>query len=461
MRLYLIYAAIISLCVYAWRDWFIPLCVLVVMTAVMKHADMPRSVFGIQGMNLWNLLLLFILIAWLHQRMNTPVRKPQTTRAMNGALIAYIAVIVIAFFRGFVDLNSIRGSNEGLPQHSPLGFVSDYLINPLKYVIAAYLLFDGARTRRNMLLALGAVFGQAGLYAIQVIKYIPPRSLLQPDNMALRERIVRECGLHANDMALVLVMTFWGLFASLVLWKYMKWWWRVAGVLGLMSTFIALALTQSRAGYIAFAGVALVFGIWRWRWLLGAMPIAAIAICLVFPSIPNRLLQGFGITTASGQQSRDLDTISAGRLTNLYPHVVTEISKSPAIGFGRLAILRTSVYDRILVSEGVVPTHPHNAYLEALLDGGVLGLIGVLYLFLGLPVMALPRFRSRDPLLIAAMGVGIAAAVTILLMGLSGQTFYPREGIFLVLCSYAIMLRAHIIDRELRAMKSSRSMRPG
>src|SRR3990172_6062479 len=68
MRIHLLYLTIVVLAIYAWRDWFVSLCGLIVMTALAEHTDMPRSVLGIQGMSPWNVLLLSILVPWLIQR---------------------------------------------------------------------------------------------------------------------------------------------------------------------------------------------------------------------------------------------------------------------------------------------------------------------------------------------------------------------------------------------------------
>ena len=50
---------------YAWKDWYKSLCALIVLMAFLEHPDMPRTMFSIQGLNPWNLLLLVIIVAWL------------------------------------------------------------------------------------------------------------------------------------------------------------------------------------------------------------------------------------------------------------------------------------------------------------------------------------------------------------------------------------------------------------
>ena len=63
-----LYFVIFSLSVYAWKDWFKSLCGLILLMAVIEHEDMPKTMFGIQGLNLWNILCAVILIVWLVNR---------------------------------------------------------------------------------------------------------------------------------------------------------------------------------------------------------------------------------------------------------------------------------------------------------------------------------------------------------------------------------------------------------
>ena len=68
MRVYALYIVVAFLVIYAWKDWFKCLCALILMMAVMEHEDMPKSMFGIQGFNMWNVLFMGVFVAWLASR---------------------------------------------------------------------------------------------------------------------------------------------------------------------------------------------------------------------------------------------------------------------------------------------------------------------------------------------------------------------------------------------------------
>ena len=53
----------------AWRGkWFEATCASVLLMAAMQHPDMPKSLGGIQGMNLWNILILNVVLSWIKWR---------------------------------------------------------------------------------------------------------------------------------------------------------------------------------------------------------------------------------------------------------------------------------------------------------------------------------------------------------------------------------------------------------
>jgi len=63
-----LYLVVTSLSIYAWKDWYKSLCGLILLMAVICHEDMPKTMFGIQGLNMWNVLFLVIFLAWVVNR---------------------------------------------------------------------------------------------------------------------------------------------------------------------------------------------------------------------------------------------------------------------------------------------------------------------------------------------------------------------------------------------------------
>jgi O-antigen ligase len=89
--------------------------------------------------------------------------------------------------------------------------------------------------------------------------------------------------------------------------------------------------------------------------------------------------------------------------------------------------------------------HPHNAYLEMLLDNGWLGILLVLPFYIVILRHAVSLFRdSRDPVFVSVGGVTCALVVALLVASIGSQTFYPREGSVPMWCSIGLLLRVYV-----------------
>jgi O-antigen ligase len=434
--------------IYAFRDWFVSLCAMILMTVLLQNDDMPRTLLGIQGLNPWNVSLLIITIAWAIQRISSkqpPWRAPPFAIAV---VIAYLAVLFVAYVRLIADAGSLPAGKGDF-----LGLTTEMFINPMKFFWAAVLLTDGCTSRPRFKMAIATVIGVGVLYALFVLKNIPVSYLSGGPFMSVRHRIDKEIGLHANDMAKVLVLTFWGLFATYRCWP--RWEYKATAVGCMLVVLLGVGLCFSRAGYIAWVGVGFLLACFRWRKLLILGPVALVVICATMPSVRGRLLMD--LVGQGGEV--DLNVATAGRTGHLWPPVIEQIGKSPVVGYGRLAMFRTPAYDKILETEGVVPTSPHNGYLEVMLETGLIGMVVTLAVFLGSGLLGFLLMRMRhDTLFLAAGGLGFVHATGCLITALSGAMLFPDQGMLVTMCAFGITLRAWSMRYQL--MYRSRSAVP-
>ena len=138
IRFTLLWLFVVTVSVYAWKDWFKALCGLILMMAVIQHPDMPKSLAGIQGLNPWNVVLASTMGAWLvaRQREGSQWDIPRHIAVL---FVLYMGVAFIAFVRMMLDSDAL---------HEPMGYlVGEHLINVFKWVIPGIMLFDGCRTR--------------------------------------------------------------------------------------------------------------------------------------------------------------------------------------------------------------------------------------------------------------------------------------------------------------------------
>jgi O-antigen ligase len=419
MRLYFLYLFILALAIYAWRDWFISLCGLVLLTSILSRKDWPYSMIGVPGDNPWNMLLVMIIAAWLVDRY---VRryKWDLTWYMKAGIACFVLVISVAVIRASMEFRVFEAMIRG----TWWNFFSTQWINPLKYLLLGVMFYDGARTRERMLLGLFSVLAVFMVWAFFTIKFMPLSILLdESDFMRYRYKFDRDIGVYATDLGMVFAGAFWVFMAIWPL--FQRWWYRVGVIGGAAVVLLGLGLTHARGGYMTFGALGLVFAMTRWRWLLPLMPVAVAGVFVAMPSAYDRLIMGFGTQDVTGAEVTDMDEVTSGRTTYLWPNAADEILERPLLGAGRMAILHTSMFRKVVAVRGDCPTHPHSAYLELLMDAGVLGFIPIILIYLGLFYVGLSLFRqSGDPLKQAIGGAAAACSGMLLVAGIASQTFF-------------------------------------
>jgi O-antigen ligase len=442
MRVYLISFGTLFLAVYAWKDWFPAAAGLVLMMAINYNPDMPRSMLGIPGLNLWNFLLLATLPAWLVGRRREALRWDLPTAAAL-LLAAYVLIIGIGFVRLFVDPAPVQLDTADL--------VGEYFINPLKYLLPALMIFDGARNRLRWLLAVACVLGVYVFLSLLVVKWIPLSGVVSGGgefaHRALR-RLGRETGFFRTGLSVMLAGGSWAILSLRPVFRS-----RLVslGLLGAASfVAFAMALTAGRGGYLAWICVGFVLSLLRWRSLAVLAPIAVALVIAVAPGVRERALEGVSSSDESSADpggdpdSVDTETLSAGRL-KVWPYVVAQIGESPLVGYGRRGYDRSGVHAKITAEVDPFFPHPHNAYLEWLLDNGWLGMAPMLVLYALVVSCSLILFTdSRHPLFVATGGLAFALVSAQLVGSWTGRYWYPNEETVGMWAAVGLMVRVWV-----------------
>jgi O-antigen ligase len=450
IRLTLLLAIVLFLALYAWKDWYKSLCGLILLMAVIEHPDMPKTMLGIQGLNPWNLLLLVILLAWLVRRRHEHLSWDMPP-SISLLLLLYLGVVVTGFLRMMSD----RGT---LVEYTTDYLVSEHLINTVKWTIPGLLLFDGCRSRTRFRAGLASVLGIYLLLALQVIKWMPPSAALSGDALSERSSkiLLNEIGYHRVNLSMMLAGASWAILATVPLTTRLR---QVVGIVAASLVVVyAQALTAGRMGYVTWAVVGLLLCVFRWRRYLPLVPLVILAAALVVPGAAERMFAGFSADTRNSNprltghagldrdndaEDPDVYTITAGRNV-AWPYVIDKISQSPIFGFGRLAMERTGLAAFLWDEFRESFPHPHNAYLELLLDNGWVGFLLVVPFYLAVLARSFTLFSSRPPFCAAIGGVASSLLLALLTASFGSQTFYPREGSVGMWCAIGLMLRVHV-----------------
>lgn len=442
---------VLCICAYAFRDWFLSLAALIMMTVLTQNDDMPRTMAGIQGLNPWNFTLAITTLCWAIDRIRFP-RPLGIPKFAALVTVFYIVVVFVNYIRVATDIGSMPPE---YPINNFMDVTTELWINPMKYLWAALMFADGCTTRERVRLAVTTVVLLGVFYGAFVLKNISIMHLISSDNfMSVRNKIDKLIGLHANDMARALVMTFWSIYSIHRIWPQKKY--KIIAIGFSLITVLATGLCFSRAGYLTFVGIGFIFACLKFHKLLFVGPVALVVIVLLLPNVAERMLMDVQENDATGET--DLNQVTAGRTGNLWPPTIEEIRKSPIIGHGGLALLRTDAYEAIKDTEGQVPTNPHNGFLDVMVNSGAIGMLVVAAFFLGTGLASLVLLRNRaDNLAIAAGGVGLAHVAGCLINALSGGVLMPCQGLLGTYAAMGIAVHMwHGRNTKLRPVTSRR-----
>ena len=405
--------------------------------AVIRYENMPTTMYGIQGLNPWNFLFAVTFVAWLASRRREGL-KWDMPRHISVLLVMYLGVILVGFLRAVFD----RSHLEGYPLKS---LISEELVNTVKWVLPGILLFDGCRTRRRLIMAIVCLLVMYSLIAVQVVRRLPAGSVLHAGGSIERTRkACEDIGYTACDLSTCLAGASWGIMATLPLVRRKKY--KALILAAASAVAFGQALTGGRAGYLAWGAIGLVLCFLKWRKYLILAPVIVILLPIVLPGAVERMLAGFGQTDVAGENVIDDYLVTSGR-TLVWPHVIDKIGESPMVGYGRLAMKRTGLADQFMSDDF---PHPHNMYLETLLDNGIIGSIPILLFWGTLVVYAARLFKSDNLLCSTVGGVALSLMLAQLFAGIGSQHFYPEESTLGVWAAMFLAIRVYVEQSRVR-----------
>jgi len=435
VRVYLAYLLALLLAFYAWRDWFPAAAGLVLMMAGINHPDMPHEILGVPGLNLWNAVALVALPAWLVGRRREHLDWDLPPLA-TAALLFYVLIICIGFVRLALQPGPVTLSPD---------LVGEYIVNPLKYLLPAIMFFDGARTRTRFSIAMGVTLAVYALLGLLVFKWMPLSLAGSGGELTARglHRLAQETGFHKNSLSVMLAGGSWAVLATRPLLRSRVGSLALVGLAGLLA--LATALTGGRGGYLAWICVGLVMSLLRWRVLLVIGPLMVAALTALVPGVAQRALEGVSARSEDSDSAEiDAESLSSGRLA-VWPYMLAKVQESPLVGYGRLGYERSGLHAFLIAEVDPTFPHPHNAYLEWLLDNGWLGMAPMLLLYGGVIACSLLLFRdTRHPMFTAAGGVAFALVFAHVVGSATGRTWYPNEETATMWAAVGLMLRVWV-----------------
>lgn len=396
-------------------DYRIGAVLLIVLTPISASSVFPHEMFGYTGLNPLNLLIIATLASFL-------LRGQGLRRFLPKPLLwLYIVPIAVAGLLGMRHVHDIVPSfyeNLLINYNEPLGYLRDALLKPLLLVVTALLVGAAVARADRPERFITAIIISVWTMSLLAIVFVLSSGVDLAHLASPGERtFFGDLGMHANELgrlyavAYALLLFVWGESDDVRL--------KSALVPTMAVLFLALMLTFSRAAFLGFFFVNALFLLWRFRARTAAIAliVAAVALPLLPGAVWERLMLGFG----SGGSA---DAVSAGRIDEIWLPLMPELLSSPPWGNGLDAVLWSKA---MWSGQMYEVTHPHNAYLQAILDMGVGGLLLILayfaHVFRGLRALGSNAYLS--PTLRGLFQGALAGLVCFLATGMAGSSLRP------------------------------------
>jgi O-antigen ligase len=272
--------------------------------------------------------------------------------------------------------------------------------------------------------------------------------------------LVNEIGYHRVNLSMMLASGFWAVISSLKMAR------KTHHTFGLILSSLAIllgqVLTGGRTGYVTWAIVGLTIGFVKWRKIIFIAPVVGLLFIYTVPGVYERMTHGIvgesveeEVNTRAEDYSDVIGNIDENTNVNVYaitsgrsiawPFVLEKIAEQPLFGYGRMAMVNSGITAFLWEAMREGFPHPHNAYLELILDNGLIGAVPVFILFLTFFLYSISLLRDNDSNnIVIAGGIAISLITAFLVASIGSQTFYPREGSVGMWCAIALALRFYI-----------------
>jgi O-antigen ligase len=421
-------------CVFIVRDFRVGVVLLILLMPISSTSMFPRAMLGVNGLNPANVLLVGTLGSYLLQGLFDGSPRRFMPRPV---LWLYLVPILVAGALGLGHVGDIAPTLlmfKEVESSTAAGYIRVEVLSRL--LMVAFALLVGAavskseRPERFLIPTLVAIW----VTSLTVIVFVYQSGItLGALASSTSREFLSALGMHANEwgrlyvVAYALLLFTWAETGRSAL--------RVALLASMGVVVVALILTFSRGSFLGFTLVNVLFLLWRRsaRALILFGLLGTVALFALPEAVYDRITTGFGGGPGSEFEG-GADAISAGRVGLLWIPLLPDVLRSPIYGHGLGSILWSEAMRRGAGVTILAVGHPHNAYLQALLDMGIVGLVLVCAYFAH--VWKGFRTLSADPALsptLRGFYLGAAAGLASLLTSyVTDSSLLPKpEQVFL------------------------------
>jgi O-antigen ligase len=403
-------------CTFCLRDFRAGVVMLIAIMPISQSYVFPHEMFGITGLNPLNLLLATTVIALVMRTAGDGTLSRLVPRSLGWL---YVVPLVVGAALGAPHAGEIPAIFRELEMvffDNGVGYVRDMLLKPLTLVAYALLVAVAVARSDKPERFIAPMALSVGVMASVVVVFVAISGASLSDLAGVYARqFFSPLGMHANDLG-----RLYGVAYALLLFI-----WDRTDRIGLKTLMLfamgvvvlALLLTFSRGAFFGFILVNIIYLFSRRhvKTLLIAALLIPVGLYFTPGAVWDRVTMGWG---------DGVDTISAGRVDEIWAPIIPELWNSPIWGNG----LGSIMWSRPMIA-GILPqvAHPHNAYLEAILNVGVAGLVLLLayWAYAWRWFKRLGHDTRLDPALQGFFEGAAAGLVSFLVAGFAGSSLAP------------------------------------
>ena len=409
-------AAIIA-AIFILIDYRIGVILLILTMPISASSIFPHEMLGLKGVNPLNLLIFATLAAYSFRCF---FMKTSYRLVPKVWLWYFIIPVLLAGLHGVPHVSEIPPFLVDLilSFDESGGYLRDMVIKPMLLVVFALMVGAVSHSQSRPQWLLIPVLISIWIMCLTVVIYFLLSGAHFAELAKSTERgFLVPLGIHPNDLGRLYATAYALLLYSLR--GVPTGFTRIIILISVGLVCIALALTFSRAAFLAFAVINVFYFFMQRNFKTIALGFGFVLIMMfALPgAIYERISVGFGPDAKAAE-------ISAGRTDEIWLPLLPEILKSPLIGGG----LGSTMWSDAMKAQRMLPVgHPHNAYLKAVLDMGFAGLL-LLAIFYRRSWRLLRELRLRTDLapqlryFFEGASVGLVAY---LLVGMSGSWLDP------------------------------------
>jgi hypothetical protein len=371
----------------------------------------------------------------------------------DGWLWVFVAAVVLAGAHGLSQIGSIppwlltEGAEDlSVPWIYSRNVLLPSVLLPVLTMMIAAAIADRQRVE-TIVVPMTAFVSTFAILTIATVA-VSPQAMTEMAQATERSAHLTDLGFHPNELGTLMAIGYalaLGLQTSRRADAY-GWIIRLTPI----AAAVALVLTFSRGAYAAFAVVNAVFFL-KTSTAQKAVLIAALLTAVLFA--PAALMDRINF----GMDTGDANVISAGRIENLWVPLLPDIAANLLLGQGLQSIMWTDAQLQQLI---FAVTLAHNAYLDLLLDFGLVGAAAVLGWYIHVwRRFVIQSVQDPDDQYRALFYGGHLAMISMAVCGLTNDRFTPTASNCLIWIGAGVAIGRQMFLRRAAQPANARHVR--